>query len=65
MDDLKERVGNKALSKLLSLGRQLKKLENELDNPPFRIGRELVQVQINSTLKEVEVWKFILNASNG
>ncbi len=60
-EETKERAQTKALSKLISIGRELTKLNGELDSPPPFITVELVQTQIESTLKEQEVWKFILN----
>ena len=60
-EELRERVSNKALAKLFMLSEKIKTLEPQVDNPPFGLSSELVQVQIESNLKEVEVWKFILN----
>lgn len=61
MEDLKERVSNKALSKLIGISRELNRLDAELDNPPYGLSSEQVQIMIDSQLREQEVWRFILN----
>ena len=64
MEDLKERVGNKALAKLMFLDNELKTWNDKLDNPPFGLSVEQVQLVIDSKLREIEVWKFILNSAS-
>lgn len=59
--DIKERASLKALAQLTSLNQKVKELEKDLENPPFGIGRDLINLQIDHTLREVATWKFILN----
>ena len=62
-EEIKERVVYKATAKLSLFSAELKTLNDQLDNVPFGLTVELVQIQIESKLREIEVWKFILKSA--
>ena len=61
--EVKERVQNKALSKLLKLERDIDKYNSLLDKGDWKLSQEQIRLVIRGTEKDVEVWKFILNSA--
>ena len=62
MDNLLERAQDKALSKILSIDRDIKKLYQELEDGLLAgITPEQAELVIEFKKREQEVWKLILN----
>ena len=59
--ETRARAEQKAVAKIIGITRKLKRLDGELDSPPFGISKEQVQIQINSTLADLEVWEMYLD----
>ena len=62
MDNLLERAQDKALSQILSIDRDIKKLYKELEDGLLAgITPEQAELVIEFKKREQEVWKLILN----
>ena len=59
-EELRERVANKALAKLVQIDRDIRVYEEPMGN----VSDEQREGVIEHLLREKEVWKFILNSAS-
>lgn len=60
--ELHHRAENKICSQLLGRYRNLEQLERDLDKGHYKLSKELVQTQIDSTLNDIDTMEYIREA---
>ncbi len=60
--ELHERAENKIGAQLLGRYRDLSQLENDLEAGHYKLSKELIQTQIQSTLNDIDTMEYIREA---